>query len=264
MLFDPRQSRVSDPLGGSATGYRCNEFGHLCDGAPPPHTVTGDTMLQNCRSSEQAGRLVPVSQIAESLKSFKPDPVNQIFVAALAGPVTPYIVEPRPGTMIAGGGTETPPALAHSCGPRVVPPGSNTVFADPGVRIRQWVEAFESHGVFENICTANFGDAMARIALELGRLLALQCLGQRIATTEEGAPDCQVALRRRPPTGLTLVEEPLPRCQPGNPQTPCWQIVSSPVCNQELQICYDAACSLANTPADAVSATVACAAELRR
>jgi hypothetical protein len=40
LLLDPHVNSVTDPTGlGALQSYRCNEFGHLCGGAPPPHRL---------------------------------------------------------------------------------------------------------------------------------------------------------------------------------------------------------------------------------
>jgi hypothetical protein len=161
-LFDPRQSHVADPLGGLNTGYRCQEFGHLCGGQKPPHTVAGDTPLTDCRSAED-GVLIPVADFRAFLRSVKANP-DHVSVAALAGPVEPYVVELRANVFTSDGSTESQPAIAHSCGPRMVPGGSQTVFADPSVRIKQLVDGFGARGTFASICSADFRTVVQKVA----------------------------------------------------------------------------------------------------
>jgi len=272
-LLDPRQTHVSDPLGGLQTGYRCNEFGHLCDDpnnpggpkVPPPHTVARDTTLTGCQSAED-GRLVRVSDFVAFLKQVKQDPDNQIFVAALAGipDARPdsYTVELRPNIQTADGARESQPAIKHSC------TGGADVFADPGVRIKQWTDAFGEHGIIRNICTGDFAGAMYEIAIALSRVIGPQCFKETVASKEDGTPcapgggctpDCQVALQRRSSSGI--IEVPIPLCSGGSgtAANPCWQIVRGATCAQELQVCYDAACTTAGQPPDAVNVAVACA-----
>jgi hypothetical protein len=256
LLFDPRQSHVTDPLGGLQTGYRCNEFGHLCDGVPPPHTVSGDTVLQNCTSAEDLGRLIPVSTFAESLRSFKADPESQIFVAAIAGPPTPYIVELRQNVMTTDGGVEAQPAIARSCGPQTVMPGL-PVHAYPGVRVRQLIESFGDQGVFESICSSSYQSVMQRIARELGRMLVSICLPPDVPRGAGGTADCRVTLRRLLATG-PLSEQVIPSCAPGRTNPPCWQIAETASCAQELFVCWDTACSTGHVPPDIVDGRITC------
>ena len=58
LLFDPAIKSVSDPTGVGAMGsYRCNEFGHLCGGQPPPHAAPASpATLANCVSAEDTGK----------------------------------------------------------------------------------------------------------------------------------------------------------------------------------------------------------------
>ena len=64
-LFDPSQTLVTDPLG-PIDSYRCNEFGHLCDGVPPPRTMAAMN-LQNCTSNEN-GKLTRIADFVSLLQ----------------------------------------------------------------------------------------------------------------------------------------------------------------------------------------------------
>ncbi len=101
------QQNIGNALGPIAN-YRCNQFGHLCTDpatgaviAPPllppsdaQGTATAPTLdLTNCTSNDSAsGLLTPVSRFISDIKALKSDPDNQIVVAAIAAPVTPYTV----------------------------------------------------------------------------------------------------------------------------------------------------------------------------
>jgi len=74
---DPSRNSAADPMGlGAFQSYRCNEFGHLCGGSPPPHGYdfdkktfdlpdgtmsapgkpgTGGVVLHDCVSAEDTG-----------------------------------------------------------------------------------------------------------------------------------------------------------------------------------------------------------------
>jgi len=161
-LFDPTQMHLRDPLGG-INSYRCNEFGHLCGGQPPPHSVPDGQMvtLTGCVPAEDKGRLTRVADFIAFVKGLKRDP-RKIFVAALAGPPEPYTVTTH--NMTFGDGTmEVQPVIAHSC-----TTAADSSFADPVVRIKTWVDAFGANGVLENICTGDLGGPMARIGAALG------------------------------------------------------------------------------------------------
>src|SRR5450432_157738 len=188
MLFDPSQLSVTQPLGGLQS-YRCNEFGHLCD-QPLPHTVAGLPMtLTNCRSKED-GTLVTVQGFIDFIKGLKASP-DQILVAALDGPPTPYTVISQPFAV--GNGMENQPAMKHSC---PLDMAATTEYADPGVRIKQWLDGFGTNAVLETICAADFKPAMVRIADVIGRALGAQCVTGKIANKVNGDPDCEVTERQ--------------------------------------------------------------------
>jgi hypothetical protein len=157
-LFDTSMPSLADPYGGLQS-YRCNEFGHRCD-QPMPHGVAGLPLtLTGCRSAED-GRLVTVNGFIDFLFSLKPGHPERISVAAMAGPTTPYTVNPH-AFMLGNGGTEVQPQMAHSCST------SGFAYADPAVRIQQWTVAFGPNGFFGSICADDFGPTITSIAQQM-------------------------------------------------------------------------------------------------
>lgn len=158
-LFDPSKSSVNQPLGGLQS-YRCNEFGHLCGGMQPPHGVAGlPVTLENCVSNEN-GSLVSVGGFVDFLFSLKPGHPERIFVAAIAGPPTPYRITAN--VFSVGAGEELQPSIAHSC-----TSVADSTYADPAVRLRQWLDAFGPNSYFASICEDDFGPVMQRIATSM-------------------------------------------------------------------------------------------------
>jgi hypothetical protein len=259
-LFNPGQTSNADPLGGLQTGYRCQEYGYLCDGAPPPRMLAMSPQpLGNCVSAEDRGRLIPVRAMADFVKTFKADP-TKIFVAAVSGPTTTVAAELRPNIQTAGGNRESQPAIVHSC-------TQGEVFADPGIRIEQFVSEFGmNNGLVRNICDVNnFGMAMSQIAMALSKIIGPQCVSANVRDKPGTMdPDCRVIERKRAAGGNFVTDE-LPFCAGAN--FPCWQLgaANSGSCtggSQPLEICRDAACDQANRPADSVNADVSCAINL--
>jgi hypothetical protein len=168
-LFDTKTgTTLASPLG-PLSSYRCNEFGHLCHGVKPPRlapngSVNDTVTLDNCVSAEGAGMLTPVATLVSQLRSVKPFPDQQIIVAAIAGPPTPYTVEWRDHA----GATDTGPwpDVQHSC---IASDGS---FADPAVRIAQWVQAFGANGLLLPVCSDNFGPSLDLMASLLNARMA--------------------------------------------------------------------------------------------
>ncbi len=168
--------------GGPLATYRCNEFGHLCRDPrgkdpsalnPPPESTPNDAQgtssapmldLVECQSNEMGGLLTPVGTFVEEIRALKADPDHQIVVGAIVAPAAPYTVAWIPagsGQDAAAG--ELLPQVEHSCGP--AGPGTNPTttdlstdgsFGDPGVRVRQFVEAFGANGVVASVCAATY------------------------------------------------------------------------------------------------------------
>jgi hypothetical protein len=226
-LFDSSSALVSDPLG-PLQSYRCNEFGHLCGGRPPPRTPSGPTDLTGTCTSAEDGRLLRVADVAAALKRLKSDP-NKVMVAAIAGPRDPYVVDRVPAELPDVGPW---PVVDHSC-TKVEADGSTT-YGDPAVRVAEWVDAFGINGVFEEICSDNFKYALRNIAEGSIGHIDPGCITRPVLDTEGApwtgttTPDCTVVDHAYSETGM-LVDTVLPRCAPGQEAgpTPCWHLETS-------------------------------------
>src|SRR6185295_2968977 len=96
LLFDVASNNNLASQLGPAASYRCNEFGHLCDGARPARLAPGGDVnatqaYDNCVSAED-GILMRVADVANGLRKLKMDPNNQILVASISGLRSPYVV----------------------------------------------------------------------------------------------------------------------------------------------------------------------------
>ena len=131
----------------------------------------------------RAARLTKVADEVAFLKGLKTDP-NQIFVAAITGPATPYSIE-----MIQQGmDPEMHPNIVHSC------TQNSGEYADPSVRIQQWVEAFGNHGLAQTICAD-----LVRAVAAADRHRARQAAGPAVHRQQPGrhrprAPGIQPAV----------------------------------------------------------------------
>src|SRR6185369_11195619 len=65
-LFEPSTSRY-----GAQGSFRCAEYGHLCNGAPPPRTGGA---VAGCHAAEGAGKLTPVADYVTFFKGLKAQP----------------------------------------------------------------------------------------------------------------------------------------------------------------------------------------------
>jgi hypothetical protein len=212
----------SDPAATAAYGpldsYRCNEFGHLCGGAPPPRAAASGL---TCEPNETAtSRLVHVSEFVDFFRNLKPDP-DLLRVAAIAGPATPY------ATHVASTAEGDVTRISPSC---MGPAGAGD--AAPGVRLKSFVDAFGDRGLYETICTDDFGPAMEHIAQTLVPALT-PCVGARLFDRDPTLPgtqaDCNVTethLR----AGEAPREEVVSSCDGSGGATPCWRLVADPRC----------------------------------
>jgi len=289
LLLDPGVNSVSDPTGlGALQSYRCNEFGHLCGGQPPPHDApSGTVTLNDCVSAEDNGKtdstlrdpngnpdptmghLWPtVSDFTAFLKSLKADP-DDVLVAALAGPTVDDTGRSlyRVTSQANPSNGELDPVVDHSCTHSSQDPGMPE-YADPAVRIKQWVDNFRGNGVFYPICADDFAQAMKGIAQTIGHHLKNSCVVGDIALVDPNDPakghNCEVTIPAAGGTGRRSV----PECTPANgspTNVPCYRLTAdASACPKAsgtnttlLSICQDAAC--AGAAADtSIDATIAC------
>jgi len=215
-LFRTEDRLLTDPYG-PVDSYRCNEFGHLCGGQPPPRgTASG---LLDCHSNETDGaRLVKVGDFVSFLRTLKPDPA-QLRVAVVAGPASPYATTLQPGA------TGDVVQVTHSC------TGANGA-ADPAVRLADLVDRLGTSGLYETICADDFGPAMQHIAEALIEPKAGCLRGEpvdRDPAMPGLQPDCTVSQTHRTGDG-TAFEVAVPGCDSTAAGSPCWRLAPDARC----------------------------------
>ncbi|HVY38786.1 MAG TPA: hypothetical protein VHM31_12660 [Polyangia bacterium] len=236
---------LANPLGPVTGGFRCNRYGHLCTdpktgatGVMPPLTPPGDATgspaildLTHCESNDtDSGMLTPVSKFITDIRSLKPDPDNQILVAAIMAPPTPYAVTWAPSPK-SSGVSEQWPQVMHSCGavagddvnPQATDLVSDGSFGDPGVRISQFLNGFND-SVSASICAPSYANSLTAIANRINQKFAPPCLTGRIARTAAGAPDCAVIDRLFSAHDGKWTEQALMSCDETGNQPPCWKL----------------------------------------
>jgi hypothetical protein len=214
-LFSPSSMLVSDPLG-PLQSYRCNEFGHLCGGHPPPRTPAGPTDLSGTCVSAEDGRLLRVADLVTALKKVKNTPA-MIAVSTIAGPPTPYIVGTEPGFV--QGETSPWPFIEHSC------TATDGTFADPSVRLQQLTAAFGPNGRFDTICAVDLGKTLQAAAAQLEMLASSwPCLDAAAS-----ASTCTFVDHVRDGDG-GIRDVALPSCALTNDVAPCWTLPASTSC----------------------------------
>ncbi len=235
------------------TAFRCNEFGHLCDGAAPtryaPNNADTDMVsYQSCTSTEGGGALKTVAETAAQIKALKLDPGSQILMAAITGPKGPYRVEWNP----------PPSGIAEGPWPKIMPSctAADTSYADPSVRVTELVEQFGGNGLSLSICDAEFAPALQVIAQKIEILLQPPCIeGQVAMRPGTSVPDCAVVSHTK--TNGAIVDDTVPSCADNGGAAPCWQLVAGEgTCTgQTMRISSDPNAP----PATSQDATVDCA-----
>ncbi|HVZ85453.1 MAG TPA: hypothetical protein VHG72_00670 [Polyangia bacterium] len=263
-------NNLENPTGlGPLANYRCNQYGHLCkDPASsnpdayialpqrPPADAQGSATaptldLADCKDNDQGtGMLTPVARFVSDIKALKPDPDNQILVAAIAAPATPYTIQwvpPMPGQASPGTPAgELWPQVEHSCGPS----GQSTVnpettmyttdmsFGDPGVRIGQFVGSFQN-SVLSSICLPDYSSSLLEIANKLNALIQPPCITEKIQTDAHGQPACSV-IENLTDSNQVTTQVAIPNCNENGNVAPCWTMATpdagSTCAGQELQV----------------------------
>jgi hypothetical protein len=227
-LFDTNSRSIGDTYG-PLQSYRANEFGHLCNGMKPPRTMAASFPPGACVSAEEQGLLIPVHTMVEEIKALKTD-ASQILVAAIAGPPDPYnvvMVDAQPGTQDATNGIKWP-NIAHSC------TMGTDVYADPGIRLTQFVTSFGSNGLFLPICAPTLVGALQTIASTINKVLGAKCVvGQLLDAngqpTDGPGADCSVVDHQFDQSGSS-VDTVIRPCDNNPGGGKCWSLVNDPQC----------------------------------
>ena len=185
---------------GPPANFRCNEFGHLCDDGTgnfihpnrnaPNNDVAATVTYPTCRSNDQEGYLLGVADTADRIKSLKADPsqVHRRGDHRSRDAVHRRLEGAEHGRHLVRRGLL--PLAVRSRTPARPSDGS---FADPSVRIVEFVNQFGANGLVLPICSDNFGPSLDRIAMLINAQLQPPCITQKVAMkpgTQE--PDCAV------------------------------------------------------------------------
>jgi hypothetical protein len=278
LLLTPSVNSATDRSGvGALQSYRCNEFGHLCDGKRVPHgydfstmsfdlppgTVStpaapgsGGVVLHNCVSAEDMGPTETLIIPAGDHQG-EPDPsmghlwptvdVFTRYVKGLKDDQEDILVAAIAGPVEAMGATYRVVPFPNANGepdPMVdhscvqpAPNGGDPEFGDPAVRIAQWVANFGPNGVFYPICADDFSKAMNGIADKIHQKLGASCLGANIASKPGGGHQCVVSETTTDMNGQPTGSRPLQECSPAMDNTPCYRLIAN-----------DPSCTRADSP----------------
>jgi hypothetical protein len=188
---------VADELLVGPSTFRCFEHGVVCE--PDVARIPG--IKHGCRSREDSLYLHPVERFVDSVRDLKSDP-RRVVVGLIAGPESPVEVTYY--------GDD--PDLVSICSEEVAT--GELRWADPAVRLQDFVDAFE-HGVMSSACApANQWNVLDRVGeMAVGQAAGDACFDQPVIEST---------------CAMTLLEpkrsiRPLPRC--GDGEIPCWGFV---------------------------------------
>ena len=155
-LFDTATNTTLESPLGPPGNFRCNEFGHLCNGARPPRlppsgNASDVVTLDGCVSAEDQGMLIPVATVASQLRSLKSSPTQWIKLVAITGPATPYTVRwvDRRGDNLG-----PRPQITASC------TAADASSAAPAVRINQLLRYFSGYSFTIPACVDDYKPAL--------------------------------------------------------------------------------------------------------
>jgi hypothetical protein len=246
------QQNIMNP-DGPIENYRCNggpRGAHLCQDPAngnqmivPPLNPPGDATtiggnpalpLTNCVDNETgSSALTPVSQFISDIKMLKSDPDNQILVAGIIAPASPYTIEWVPEV----GGINTQPGelwpqVMHSCGaagtddvnPASTMSPTDGSFGDPGVRETQFLSAFPN-SVVASICDESYAASMMNIAQKLGALITPPCIKGQIQNDAMMNPECSVIEKLTDMQG-NQTSRGIQNCNENGNTAPCWTLAA--------------------------------------
>jgi hypothetical protein len=201
-MFDTSQNSIDDPLG-PLSSFRCFEFGVVCNPDNPRNTGN----KSECVPRDDSQYMFPVQEYIDFLKDLKEDP-NLIIVAGIIGNTDPVVV---------GADMNGSPKLEPSC-------QSAAGTADPGIRLRHFLEAFPQRNTITTICNEDLSDALTVIAELLRSVIGSPCLEGAI---KQDPLECQVSDVRFPNTDRQE-ETILAKCNNADGEAatnqPCWLI----------------------------------------
>ncbi|MCX5747879.1 MAG: hypothetical protein NT062_35895 [Proteobacteria bacterium] len=224
-LKDPAILGPESPALGPLQSWRCNRFGHICDvGGQDSNQMNQVGAKDMCHPADNSQYLAKVSEYVDYFKKLKKDP-NNVIVAGIMGPDTPYQVEMRAPPM----STIAQTAVAHACSYQGA---AGIEVADPSTRLTYLLNQFPSRSTFTTICQTNLADGLSLIAQLLKTVIGDPCIEGNLADvdpTKAGDQfDCSVSFVVGQGT-VDQTETVVPACDANLSPKPCWHLVSDTV-----------------------------------
>jgi hypothetical protein len=160
---------------------------------------------------------------------------------------------------------ETDPAIEHSC----TQGGAGDEYADPAVRIKQWVDTFGPNGIFYPICADTLNKAMVGIADKIHQKLGASCISSQIAWLDpmdhSKGHNCQVTQKVTDKTTSKTTTTQLAECTDDMSNAPCFALTfnsaqcTSATAKTLFKVCNEPTCmAMMSTSGEEKNASIAC------
>ncbi|MGM0597478.1 MAG: hypothetical protein ACQES9_10610 [Myxococcota bacterium] len=199
-IFNP-DGDIDSTLG-PLDSFRCTEFGIKCDEPWDRQPPGGNMTMHNCKArtvDDDRAYLYPISRYNNLMTEYY-DP-RMIIIGAIAGPYD--------DTLTVQVDSDMEPMLGYCC----YASGESEDGAVPGVRIKEFVEAFVSseddmNWAYTSVCNGDYSPALEGLGNKIKDLVEVQC----ITTPLNGCPDPAAANGLDPITQLDSKERDV--CEP--------------------------------------------------
>jgi hypothetical protein len=249
---DPALSGQNGTLGPIAS-FRGTEFGRIkcSNGTVSPNRNTVMGPYADCTSVGGTSLYASdVQSYADFLTGLKADP-SLVYAAVIAGDANNFSVGPNTGGEQGTNWLVPTCAVPAGCNATTGMGGNCTTVAWPGVRHRDFVNAFGARGTFASLCDPDLTGSMAQVANLFSSAIRNPCVTGDVALPL----DCTVSYVLHPGTS-NQQETPIPECaMMGNQPIPpsdgstCWWGKPDPTCVNAPNMSIDLV--QPNTPAAA-------------
>jgi hypothetical protein len=211
---------------GHSPNLVCSLEGHTCKGSKVPAMENFSALMNSeCKATERGRtKLIAVEDFVKYVKDLKAPRNDRIIVAAIFGYSAQDGAQYRVIRQRNSVSMQPELEVAPIC-------QSQNGSAQPGVRLKAFIESFGDFGTMRSICEGELAPALQSIAKLIGRKIGTTCVEAPLVDTVPGGaldPDCSITDRR--PMGSGFVDVPLPACSRSGGMKPCWELLRDPVC----------------------------------
>jgi hypothetical protein len=197
---------------GKLDNFRCTDQGVSCGpGAGQNLRIPG--VYNDCRPRENTPHMLNVERLVADIRGLKAFPDDQILVAGIFGPTTPFAIGKR------GEDADLTPSCEYAKPNCVVGPNETCKqTAKPSIRLSAFVEKFPLHRE-STICKEDLSESLQDLAKIVKVGLSKQCFKSKLST-----PISCVVTDILNPGDTDQASDLLPQCDATQTVKPCWRI----------------------------------------